>query len=122
MSWRQADCHINNLYNTCFWVLVQQGGKTETEAEAALCGTVSADKNELLFSQFNINYNTLPALHRKGSVLSRRKVEREEFSATSGVLVKRMRNEVVVEHVDVIGDEYWLERPGLLLGEDVRPR
>ena len=26
LSWRQADCHINNLYNTTFWALVQQGG------------------------------------------------------------------------------------------------
>lgn len=25
LSWRQADCHINNLYNTVFWALVQQG-------------------------------------------------------------------------------------------------
>ncbi|CAN0024305.1 unnamed protein product, partial [Choristocarpus tenellus] len=24
-SWRQADCHINNLYNTCFWALVHGG-------------------------------------------------------------------------------------------------
>lgn len=26
LSWRQADCHINNLYNTTFWNLVQKGG------------------------------------------------------------------------------------------------
>lgn len=25
-GWRQADCHINNLYNTCFWSLVAAGG------------------------------------------------------------------------------------------------
>ena len=24
-SWRQADCHINNLYNYCFWLLVEGG-------------------------------------------------------------------------------------------------
>lgn len=22
LSWRQVDCHINNLYNTCFWTMV----------------------------------------------------------------------------------------------------
>lgn len=22
LSWRQADVHINNLYNTCFWNLI----------------------------------------------------------------------------------------------------
>ena len=30
---------------------------------------MSADKNELLFSQFGINYNNLPEIYRKGSVL-----------------------------------------------------
>ena len=34
-----------------------------------LQGTVSSDKNELLFSEFGINYNTLPQLYRKGTVL-----------------------------------------------------
>lgn len=29
----------------------------------------SGDKNELLFSTYHINYNTLPAMYRKGSVL-----------------------------------------------------
>ena len=28
LSWRQADCHINNLYNTTFWMLVLKGGLT----------------------------------------------------------------------------------------------
>ena len=32
-------------------------------------GTVASDKNELLFSEFNINYNNLPQMYRKGTVL-----------------------------------------------------
>ena len=32
LTWRQADCHINNLYNTTFWALVQQGGLTTRAA------------------------------------------------------------------------------------------
>lgn len=31
MSWRQADAHINNLYNTCFWNLVQKKKLTPQE-------------------------------------------------------------------------------------------
>ena len=27
MSWRQADSHINNLYNTTFWLLVKNNSK-----------------------------------------------------------------------------------------------
>ena len=29
LSWRQADCHINNLYNTTFWLLVQNNSGGE---------------------------------------------------------------------------------------------
>ncbi len=51
MSWRQVDCryskrsartgpdllgHINNLYNTTFWALIQLGGMDGTEAEKTL--------------------------------------------------------------------------------------
>ena len=32
-------------------------------------GTVSGDKNELLFSKYGINYNNLPQLYRKGTVI-----------------------------------------------------
>ena len=85
--------HINNLYNTVFWALVLKGGQNTTEAHATLrvrgmhqvClaatdtyelvqGTVSAQKHEMLFSRFDINYNELPARFRKGSVLVREEV------------------------------------------------
>lgn len=36
LAWRQADCHINNLYNTCFWSLVNLAKKSPAEAEEAL--------------------------------------------------------------------------------------
>ncbi|KAF4596637.1 tRNA-His guanylyltransferase [Pleurotus pulmonarius] len=70
-SWRQADTHINNLYNTIFWALVQQGGKTTTDAHAALRGTVSSQKHEMLFKSFGVNYNEIDARFRKGSILVR---------------------------------------------------
>lgn len=91
--------HINNLYNTVFWALVQQSGETTTQAHATLRvssspsdsffrpppaefahkqGTVSSQKHEILFSRFGINYNTLPARFRKGSVLVREAVLSED--------------------------------------------
>lgn len=55
MSWRQVDCkflacscfcgereltpyigHINNLYNTTFWMMVLKGGMSNTDAEQEL--------------------------------------------------------------------------------------
>ncbi|KAL1644034.1 tRNA-His guanylyltransferase [Didymella pomorum] len=71
MSWRQVDCHINNLYNTTFWTLVQKGGMSVQEAEQRLSGTVSADKNEILFQEFGINYNNEPECFKKGTILYR---------------------------------------------------
>ncbi|KAF9692194.1 hypothetical protein EKO04_010175 [Ascochyta lentis] len=71
MSWRQVDCHINNLYNTTFWTLVQQGGMGPQEAEQRLSGTVSADKNEILFKEYGINYNNEPECFKKGTILYR---------------------------------------------------
>ena len=46
--------------------------ESKYKKQLSLCilqGTVSSDKNELLFSEFGINYNTLPQLYRKGTVL-----------------------------------------------------
>lgn len=37
-------------------------------------GTLAADKNEILFSEFNINYNNEPLMYRKGTVLIWQKV------------------------------------------------
>uniref|UniRef100_A0A0G4G2F5 tRNA(His) guanylyltransferase n=1 Tax=Chromera velia CCMP2878 TaxID=1169474 RepID=A0A0G4G2F5_9ALVE len=81
LAWRQVDCHINNQYNTCFWALVQSG-KKQTEAYEILRGSRTSDKNEILFSQFGINYGSIPPIFRKGSVLIRKppkeRVSREE--------------------------------------------
>ncbi|BGP31295.1 tRNA-His guanylyltransferase [Rhodotorula toruloides] len=69
LRWRQVDTHINNMYNTVFWALVLQGGRTPVEAEQELSGTISSQKQEILFSQFGINYNNLEPMYRKGSLV-----------------------------------------------------
>ncbi|KAJ8254699.1 hypothetical protein GJAV_G00196190 [Gymnothorax javanicus] len=123
LSWRQADCHINNLYNTVFWSLVQKGGLSTTQAEERLKGTVAGDKNEILFSDFGINYNNEPLIHRKGTVLiwekadetttKRVKISDEEKEVT----VTKSRKKVSAHHCDIIGDQFWQEHPDLLEGE-----
>ncbi|KAM0752479.1 tRNAHis guanylyltransferase [Meredithblackwellia eburnea MCA 4105] len=82
LRWRQVDTHINNMYNTCFWSLVQEGGLTEQEAHKELSGTISSQKQELLFSRFKINYNNLPAMFRKGSLLIWELVQVESDEST----------------------------------------
>lgn len=39
-----------------------------------MCGTVTSDKNEILFSEFNINYNNEPIMYRKGTILLRKRI------------------------------------------------
>lgn len=64
-------------------------------------GTIKKDKNELLFNQFSISYDTLPQVFRKGSCL---------IWATSPT--GRM---VDVTHDDLIGESFWTEHPDLLV-------
>ncbi|KAF7327286.1 Histidine tRNA guanylyltransferase [Mycena kentingensis (nom. inval.)] len=108
-SWRQADTHINNLYNTAFWALVQQGGETTKQAHQTLKGTQSKQKHEILFSRFNINYNAIDARFRRGSVLVR-----EQVSVTASPPSSANTGRVSVLHVDIIKDEFWDAHPEIL--------
>uniref|UniRef100_A0A1B0AFI2 Probable tRNA(His) guanylyltransferase n=1 Tax=Glossina pallidipes TaxID=7398 RepID=A0A1B0AFI2_GLOPL len=106
LSWRQADVHINNLYNTAFWNLVQKKGLTNKEAEAKLRGTYAAYKNELLFSEFGINYNNLPGMFRKGTILLRKQVNRTKHDISKQLIVPF--------HEDMISDIFWKKHSELL--------
>lgn len=149
--------HINNLYNTAFWALIQQGGSTAKEAHATLSvgagidapavlavkqqrpspslthslrsqGTVSAQKHEILFSRFGINYNDLDALYRRGSILLREELESAGSTPTEAAAAEttaskpqssaKKRKTVLplrMVHEDMLKDKWWTEtRPGIL--------
>ncbi|XP_055682747.1 probable tRNA(His) guanylyltransferase [Lutzomyia longipalpis] len=106
LAWRQADVHVNNLYNTAFWNLVLRDGLSNAEAEARLRGTVASDKNELLFQRFGINYNNLPPMYRKGTVLLRKRVHAEKLDLK--------RQLIVPQYVDLIRENFWTENWELL--------
>ena len=129
ISWRQADCHINNLYNTTFWSMVLKGGMTPTEAEHALKGSLAADKNEILFSRFGINYNNEPLVYRKGTVIYRSYEEHATANGTSSEAKavdptsktqmekerkRKLKAVIAVEHVDLIGEAFWEAHPSIL--------
>ncbi|KAI9761333.1 MAG: DNA-directed RNA polymerase II subunit rpb1 [Chaenotheca gracillima] len=144
LSWRQVDCHINNLYNTTFWALIQLGGLDTKDADKELTGTYSSDKNEILFSRFGINYNKEPEICKKGSVVFRdyepvelssdpqtqsvdtsssfppdeKEAEAEALSKTQEEKDRKRRAKarITVHHIDVIKDEFWQRRPWLLSG------
>ncbi|GMF71946.1 unnamed protein product [[Candida] boidinii] len=56
---------------------------TAKEAENRLKGSVSADKHEILFKQFNINYNNEPEVYKKGSVFVREIEDVSDLEVTS---------------------------------------
>ncbi|KAJ7149825.1 Thg1 C terminal domain-containing protein [Mycena crocata] len=132
-AWRQTDTHINNLYNTAFWALVQHGGESTTQAHATLKGTVSKQKHEILFSRFNINYNAVDPRCRKGSTLVREEAPEEATVPTGEGAPKKspvqgpdepsiirmrtrikLRTRIVVLHQDIIKDDFWEARPEIL--------
>ncbi|CAL9155056.1 unnamed protein product [Musa hybrid cultivar] len=116
LAWRQVDCNINNQYNTFFWMLVKSG-KTEREAQEFLKGTQAKDMNELLFQQFNVNYDKLPQMFRKGSCIYIKKVEEVMKLDDTGNPVTRTRSKAVVEHMDVIGPKFWSKHSCILKEE-----
>lgn len=91
---------------------------TNQAAMERLKGTVSGDKNEILFSQFGINYNEQPQVFRKGTVLYKNKMEpmnEEHMKDDDGVKkakTKRQQEKAAVfetkeENCDIISDPFW---------------
>ena len=97
-------------------------------------GTLSAQKHEILFSRFGINYNGIDALYRRGSILLRDAPDSEvsllapedpETEAT-GTPASRARpapkkRKAVLPlrmvHEDLLKDKWWTEtRPYILEG------
>ena len=111
--------------------MVIKGETSQTDAELELKGTVSGDKNEILFKRFGINYNNEPMIFRKGSVVYRKYDVKEGSAGDIGdkgdvpmtktqlerERKRKMKAEVVVEHCDLIQDAFWEARPYILAGK-----
>jgi len=70
---------------------------------------MAGDKNEILFSQFGINYNKENDQLKKGTTIIKVKetiqMENEE---------SKTRTKVVELSCDIIGDKFWADYPHLL--------
>ncbi|XP_057774957.1 tRNA(His) guanylyltransferase 1-like isoform X1 [Salvia miltiorrhiza] len=113
LAWRQVDCHINNQYNTCFWLLVKSG-KSKSDAQSYLKGTQTQEKNELLDQLSGIinYYNTLPPMFRLGSSVYWDK-ETKMVDDKEGAAGKSRRI-VVVRHCNIIETGFWEAHPHIL--------
>ncbi|KAK4762681.1 hypothetical protein SAY86_008449 [Trapa natans] len=110
LAWRQVDCHINNQYNTCFWMLVKSG-KTKAEAQKCLKGTQTREKYKLLSQHFCIDYNSLPVMFRHGSSVYRVKKSTSAIpeNDNNGEL-----QEVIVDHCNIIEQSFWKAHSSIL--------
>ncbi|CAA7409960.1 unnamed protein product [Spirodela intermedia] len=113
LKWRQADCHVNNQFNTCFWTLVKSG-KKKSEAQKYLAGTQTAEKNQLL-REFGIDYGALPAMFRKGSCVFRDKVEEGVKLDGGRKPGEETCRRVRVDYCDIIGKEFWDQHSEILV-------
>jgi tRNA(His) guanylyltransferase len=86
-SWRQADAHVNCLYNYTLCVLMRTGidGPAATDT---LRGTIARDKHDILL-RHGIDFAMLPAAHRRG------------------IIWIRTEEGVVGSTDDLIADEFW---------------
>lgn len=142
LNWRQVDCHINNLYNTTFHaltgeykrvLLAEDGSYTEndlqvssdvkklttTEAHDRLKGTVSSDKNELLFSTYKVNYNNELPQFRKGTLICIKEesmplIKSKSEKSKRGLKSTGKQDPFDTLSVDIINGQFWKERPYLI--------
>lgn len=102
--WRHEDAHRNALNAHGYWLLRKQG-ESARAATAALAGLSVADKNELLF-RGGIQFNTLPAWHKRGAALYMREETRPGVDPRTGASRPALRR---VLHRDLelpVGEAY----------------
>lgn len=105
LAWRQADIHINNLYNTCFWNLVIKKKMPPPQAQEMLKGTLTTHKMDLLKQEFGIIYDNEPNMFRQGTTLIRKLVLNN-----LGVL----KPTIIPCSDDIINDRFWKENPEII--------
>ncbi|XP_057725442.1 tRNA(His) guanylyltransferase 1-like isoform X1 [Arachis stenosperma] len=114
LLWRQNICHASNQYDQCFWRLVKRGMDFR-EAHDLLKGAEKCNLNNLLFDEFNVNYNTLEPIFRQGSCVLKAVVDDIVKYADNGVPIKRQRRKIITVHSKKIaGRKFWNDQTVLL--------
>lgn len=99
-QWRQMDSHRNAITTHCFWRLVKSG-ESERKATKILEGMKDSDKNELLFSRFNCNYNNTPEWTRKGTMFYIKEYTKKGYNPIKKQEEKAIRKKIICEDVKV---------------------
>jgi tRNA(His) 5'-end guanylyltransferase len=65
---RQRDCLTNCLESYAYWTL-RHSGRSKKETQARLEGMNQSDKQEMLFTEFNLNFNNITAEQKRGDII-----------------------------------------------------
>ena len=118
--WRSEDAHRNALNAHCYWLLRGQG-RGVGEATAALKGLSVSDKNELLF-RHGVNFNDLPAWHKRGSGLYWEWHDRPGENPVTGERVVARRRRIRHDLELPLKDDYSTFLRTLIAGEPAAGR
>ena len=108
-QWRQMDSHRNAISTQCFWRLVKSG-ETKRNATRILKGMKDSDKNELLFSRLNCNYNNTPEWTRKGTMFFIKEYVKKGFNPVKNRTENAIRKKIVCEDIKVFFREDNLDK------------
>jgi tRNA(His) guanylyltransferase len=108
--WRNEDAHRNALNAHCYWLLRAQGQKARA-ADTQIAGLSIAAKNELLF-QHGVNFNELPAWHKRGVGLVWETYEKPAVNPKTSAAVTAQRRQLSVIEELPAREAYaiWLEQ------------
>lgn len=82
------------------------------QADEKLSGTVSADKHEILFNKFDINYNDEPLMYKRGTILLWKKIRSPKHG--------KPRLVILPLHEKMMHDAFWEKHPEILDIKKVR--
>lgn len=102
--WRQEDASRNALNSHCYWLLRRQG-MDANKATASLRGASNMQKHDLLMFS-GINFNDLPAWHKRGFALIRNVVGKEGVDPRDGSVVQTTRRVIEINYELPRGIEY----------------
>ena len=92
--WRHEDAHRNALNAHSYWLLRREG-KNARSATKRLMGMTVAEKNELLFTVGDLNFNNLPLWQRRGTGFYWEEYEKQGHNPKTGestiVIRKRLK-------------------------------
>jgi len=92
LRWRNEDAHRNALNAHCYWLLRKEGFSAR-KATSFIEGLSVGEKNELLFTKGEINFNDLPGWQKRGTGFYWETYEKQAVNKKTGepVIAKRRR-------------------------------